>query len=60
LWGYFLHTDVKSLLNRFPDEQLNLLGIVPKQAARWLIVLHPKQNLESELKWQTCFGTMPS
>jgi len=21
-------------------------------------VLHPKQNVEHELKWQTCFGTM--
>jgi hypothetical protein len=58
----------------FPDEQLNLLGIISKQAcnfsslsifclgcktisrraARRLIVLHPKQNIESELKWQTC------
>ena len=63
-----------SSINPFPDEQLNLLGIVPKQvchfsslsifclgcktisrrAARRLIVLHPKQNIESELKWQTC------
>jgi len=62
------------LINPLPDEQLNLLGIVPKQvghlsllsilclgckndqwrAARRLIVLHPKQNIESELKWQTC------
>ena len=23
-------------------------------AARRLIVLHPKQNIESDLKWQTC------
>jgi len=30
------------------------------QAARQLIVLHPKQKIESELKWQTCSGTMPS
>jgi len=27
---------------------------INRRAARWLIVLHPKQNLESELKWQTC------
>jgi hypothetical protein len=56
--------------NPFPDEQLNLLDIVPKpvchfsslsifclgcktisQPASWLIALHPKQNIESELKW---------
>jgi len=30
------------------------------RADRLLIVLHPKQNIESELKWQTCFGTVPS
>jgi len=30
-----------------------------QNAARRLIVLHPKQNIEGELKWQTCFGTMP-
>jgi len=29
------------------------------RAARRLIVLHPKQDRESEPKWQTCFGTMP-
>jgi len=61
-------------LNPFPDEQPNLLDIVPKQvchfsshsifclgcktisqrAARGLIVfLRLKQNIESELKWQT-------
>jgi len=22
--------------------------------------LHPKLNMKSELKWQTCFGTVPS
>jgi hypothetical protein len=22
--------------------------------------LHPKQNLESELNWQACFGALPS
>jgi len=26
-----------------------------RRAARRLIVLHPKQNIESEQKWQTCF-----
>jgi hypothetical protein len=24
-----------------------------------LIVMHPKQNIESELKWQTCSGALP-
>jgi hypothetical protein len=63
-----------SSFNPFPDEQLNLLGVVPEQVchfsslsalclgcktisrrvARRLIVLHPKQNIENELKWQTC------
>jgi hypothetical protein len=33
---------------------------ISRRAARRLIVLHPKQNTESELKWRTCFGTMPS
>src|ERR1700721_2907226 len=33
---------------------------ISRRAARRLIVLHPKQNIESELKWQTCSGTMPS
>jgi len=28
--------------------------------ARWLIVFHPKQNIKSEVKRQTCFGTVPS
>jgi hypothetical protein len=28
------------------------------RAAHRLIVLDPKQNIESELKWQACFGTM--
>jgi len=61
-------------INPFPDEQLNLLGIVPEQylnlsafsiccvgyktisrrAARRPTVLHPEQNIESELQWQTC------
>jgi len=27
---------------------------ISRRAARWLIVLHRKQNIESELKWQTC------
>jgi len=30
-----------------------------RQTASQPIVLHPKQKIESELKWQTCFGTMP-
>src|SRR6202044_2702621 len=33
---------------------------ISRRTARRLIVLHPKQNIESELKWQTCSGTMPS
>jgi hypothetical protein len=24
------------------------------------MVLHPKQNIQSKLKWQTCFGTVPT
>ena len=32
---------------------------ISRRAARRLIVLHPKQNIESQLKWQTCFYTMP-
>ena len=31
-----------------------------RRAARRPIVLHPKRNISSELKWQTCSGTMPS
>ena len=53
------HNTMINNINPFPEEQLNLLVVVPKQAARLLIVLHPKQNIESELKWQTCFGTTP-
>jgi len=68
------------VFNPLPDEQLTLLGTVPKQVchfrslsifclgyktisrrpARRLIFLHLKQNIESDLKWQTCFGTVPS
>src|ERR1700721_2041360 len=68
------------VFNPFPDEQLNLLGIVPKQvchfsslcifclgcntisrrAVRRLIVLHRKQNIESELKWLTCLARCPA
>ena len=33
---------------------------ISRRAARRLMVLHPKQNIESDLKWQTCFGTVPS
>jgi hypothetical protein len=33
---------------------------ISRRAARRLIVLHPKQKIESELKWQTCFSTVPS
>jgi len=29
-----------------------------RRAAHRLIILHHKQNIESELKWQTCSGTM--
>jgi len=31
---------------------------VSRRAARCLIVLHPKHNIETELKRQTCSGTM--
>jgi len=31
-----------------------------KRSAGELLALHPKQNIESEIKWQTCFGTMRS
>src|ERR1700731_3591451 len=33
---------------------------ISQRAARRLILLHPKQNIENELKWQTCSGKMPS
>jgi len=33
---------------------------ISRRTARRLIVLHRKQNLESELKWQTCSGITPS
>jgi hypothetical protein len=33
---------------------------ISRRAAHRLNVLHSKQNLEIELKWQTCSGTMPS
>jgi len=28
---------------------------ISRQAARRLIILHPKQNTETELKWNTCW-----
>jgi len=28
---------------------------ISRRAARRLIALHPKQNIESEPKWQTCY-----
>jgi len=39
------------------DEQLNLIDIVLKKFAIWLTfdVLHPRQNVEGQLKWQTCY-----
>ena len=33
---------------------------ISRRAARRLIVLHPKQNIESEPKWQNRSGKMPS
>ena len=33
---------------------------INQRAARRMNVLHPKQNIESELKWQNWFGTVPS
>jgi len=34
--------------------------MISRRAALPLIVVHPKQNTENELKWQTCFGMVPS
>ena len=31
---------------------------ISRRAAHRLIVLHPKLNIESDLKWQTCFSTV--
>jgi len=40
--------------NPFTHEELNLLGkTISWRAARQLIVLHPKENIESERTWQT-------
>src|ERR1700731_4101562 len=33
---------------------------IRRRAARRLIVLHPTQIIESDIKWQTCSGRMPS
>jgi len=33
---------------------------ISRRTVRRLIALHPKQNIESELKWKTCSGKMPS
>jgi len=33
---------------------------IRRRATRWLMVLHPKQNIEGGLQWQTSFGTVPS
>jgi len=33
--------------------------MIGRRAARRLIILHPKQHVESELKLKTCFGTVP-
>jgi len=36
---------------------------ISRRTVRWLIVLHPKQNVEDELKWQTnvfCHGSCKS
>jgi len=41
---------------------LNILfrtQMISRRPSRKLIVLHPKQNLESEVKWHTCFSTVP-
>jgi len=52
---YHLKTQVQcstaAYLNPFPDEQLILEG---HRAKTSLPFLHPKQNIERELKWQTC------
>jgi len=33
--------------------------MISRRAARRLMLLHPEQNLKSELKWKICFGTAP-
>jgi len=34
--------------------------MISRRATRRQIVLHPKQNIKSELKWQTSFGAEQS
>jgi len=39
---------------------LFIIKTISRRAARRLVVLHSKHDIESELKWQTCFGVVPS
>jgi hypothetical protein len=58
-----LHFDSQNLPSlHFSSLSIFCLGCktISRRAARRLIVLHPKHNLEGELKWQACSGTMPS
>ena len=45
---------VPEQINHFSSLSVFCLGCktISRQAARRLIVLHPKQNIQSELKWQ--------
>jgi hypothetical protein len=47
---------VKKQVYHFGSLSIFCLGCktISRRAARRLIVLHPKQNIESEQKWQTC------
>jgi len=51
-----LHSMVPKQVCYFSSLSVFCLGrkTISRQAARRLIVLHPKQDIESELKWQTC------
>jgi len=52
---YLLGTMPKQVC-QFSSLSIFCLGckIISQRAACRLIVLHPKQNIESELNWQTC------
>jgi hypothetical protein len=60
----FIHFDAQSLTSLpfyFTFYSLYCLRCktISRRAVRRLIVLHSKQNIESELKWRTCFCAMP-
>ena len=58
-----MHFDAQHLTS-LPFSSLSIFCLgcktISRRAARRLIVLRPKQNMESGLKWQTCSGTLPS